>query len=696
MQYWLSVVFIFLNGFLLAQNSFNYQAIVRDGGGNILSNQSVSFRLGIIQDDIANAVLYSETHTVTTNVYGGVTLNIGEGTVVSGTFSTLDWSKASFLQVELDINGGSSFVLMGTSELLAVPKALYAEQTGNAECGGAGLCVKDYGALGDNTTDDTQAFVDAISAAAISGRKVLVPVGNYRITSSLTIPDGVTLVGEGVGSTPTGTPYNGSAIRYDGTGYALIFSGHTSGMRDMVVFDFNQGGMNANGIQLLADGELIESLRFFNVLISYFIGGTALQLNSLNSGGIAYCSFYNVRVRHAKTAIHITQDASSFTNSNTWHHGAISGGGFDYGIRVSGGNNNLFYGTIIEPPSSTVGHIVVESGEIQCHEIRIEGSGQAATTPMVLLESGTKNSHISGTYAGGLTLDEGNNYIAFRSGKASRYFDGRSNLYENANFYGFENSSLPFWTIDGTGVLAEIQDAELSPSHKVLKLTVPAGITANLEQDASFIAALGDLERYGQVNFGMYVKSDQAGIIYTRMNAPAGVTVSQTYNGDNKWHFVGMTATVNTATTLDARLEIANTTGSSVVVYITMPTMNFGNQLPDSAPKPVTSAGGIMTGPLSQGVISFTPTTNFIVLPKEGNIFKLGGTQTITRINHSGTDRFPKGTIIHLLIEQAGMTLVNGVYIQLKNSANYVAPFNGSLSLVSNGDGTWIELNRND
>lgn len=679
-----------------AQDGFNYQSIVRDIQGNILANQGVQFRIGIIENDIANAVSYSETHSLTTNAYGGVQFNIGEGTIVSGDFSAIDWSVRTFVQIELDITGGNSFVLMGTSELLAVPKAKYAEKAGNTDCGGPGICVKDYGAKGDNTTDDTQAFIDAFNAASASGRKVMVPIGNYRITSSLSVPDGVTLIGEGVGTTPVGTPFNGSAIRFEGSGAALIFSGHTSGMRDMLVYDVNQGSMNADGIHLLADGELIESLRFFNVLIFYFTGGTALKLESINAGGIAYCSFYNVRVRNAKTGIHITQDGNSFTNSNTWHHGAISGGGFDYCLRVSGGNNNLFYGTIMEPFQSTFGHLVVEAGEIQCHEIRIEGNSQVATTPLVKFNSGTKNSHLSGTYAGGLTIDEGNNYIAFRSGKATRYFDGRSNIYENANFFGFENGALPFWDITGAGVTAEIQDAELSPQHKVLKLTVPAGITANLEQTVSSIPTLGDLERYQQVNFGMYVKCNQPDIIYTRMNAPTGVTVSQTYNGDNQWHFVGMNAAVNTTTTLDARLEIANTTGSNVIVYISMPTMNFGNQVPDIAPKPINSNGGIMTGPLSHGVVSFTPATTFIVLPKEGNLFQISGTQNIIRINHSGTDRFPRGTIIRLLFNDSGLAVSHNVYIQLKNNSNYTSVENGSLSLMSNGDGTWREVDRNE
>ncbi|RMG79213.1 MAG: hypothetical protein D6714_16745 [Bacteroidetes bacterium] len=679
--------------FLLpAQTGFKYQAVVRDNAGNILSNQSVGFRLGIIQTNINNAPVYTETHTATTNAYGVVNLNVGQGTVVTGNFSGIDWSLASFLKIEMDVSGGTNYTDFGTSELLNVPRAMYAETAGSLTHA-FGLNVKDYGAKGDNSTDDYTAFQNALTAAATNGNRVIVPAGNYKITQTLVIPDGVTLVGEGVGQEPLQTPFNGSAIRYSGTGAAIEISGHTSGVRDILIYDTNQGSTNADGILVKADGETVESVRLFNVLIHYFTGGTALHLQAINSGGIAYLTAYNVRIRHAKTGIHISEDATSFVNSNVFHHGAISGGGFDYCLLVDGGNNNQFYGTIFEPGASTYGHIVVNDGEIQGMEIRIEGNSQPATTPLVEFKTGTRNSTLTGTYAGGLTVDNGNNYIGFRSGKAAWYKNARNNLFENATFHGFQNNALPYWDITGTGVTATIQSPELTPHHNVLKLTVPAGVTANLEAASAYIPATKNLPLYGQMNIGMYVKTSVAGICYLRTNAPAGVVTSHPHPGDGNWHFVSMTQLVNTATTLDARLEINNTSGSPVDVYISTPTLNFGNQSPEIEPKPVTSAGGIITGTLSLSVIEFNNTTNNIVLPKEGNTFILTGTTTISRINDSTADRFPKGTVITLLFDNAGVSVTNGAYIQL--TASFQSTANASLTLLSLGDGTWRELNRN-
>lgn len=58
-----------------------------------------------------------------------------------------------------------------------------------------------YGATGDGTTDDTTAIGEAITAAAVSGGVVYFPPGTYRTTSELTLPDKVSALGAGAGST---------------------------------------------------------------------------------------------------------------------------------------------------------------------------------------------------------------------------------------------------------------------------------------------------------------------------------------------------------------------------------------------------------------------------------------------------------------------------------------------------------------
>jgi N-acetylneuraminic acid mutarotase len=119
-----------------APNSFKYQSVIRNSSGIVLSEKNISLRISILQSSVSGTVVYSETHAATSNKYGIVNLNIGEGTVVSGNFSTIDWgSYKHFIKIEMDENGASNYTELGATELLSVPYALYAEKAGNGFSG---------------------------------------------------------------------------------------------------------------------------------------------------------------------------------------------------------------------------------------------------------------------------------------------------------------------------------------------------------------------------------------------------------------------------------------------------------------------------------------------------------------------------------------------------------------------------------
>jgi hypothetical protein len=123
--------FFFLWIGLVAQTpqAFKYQAVARDASGNVLVNKSVSFKISILSGSISGIVVYSETQTgKSTNAFGLVELEIGKGTVVSGTFSSIGWGNNTFfVKVEMDPSGGIAYQTMGTSQLLSVPYALLAK-----------------------------------------------------------------------------------------------------------------------------------------------------------------------------------------------------------------------------------------------------------------------------------------------------------------------------------------------------------------------------------------------------------------------------------------------------------------------------------------------------------------------------------------------------------------------------------------
>jgi len=128
-----AILTVFILTVSLAQSpqAFKYQAVARDLSGNAISNQSISFQISILKGSSSGTVEYSETHTITTNPFGLANLEIGNGTVVSGSFSSVSWGIDSYyLKVEMDTTGGTNYQLMGTSQLLSVPYALYAGSTG--------------------------------------------------------------------------------------------------------------------------------------------------------------------------------------------------------------------------------------------------------------------------------------------------------------------------------------------------------------------------------------------------------------------------------------------------------------------------------------------------------------------------------------------------------------------------------------
>jgi hypothetical protein len=135
-----AIATITLSSFGQAPEGFNYQAVVRNAGNTILNNQSVGLRMTIQQGSIGGTTVYSETFSPTTNAYGLVNLQIGNGTVVSGTFANVDWSAGPyFMETAVDVTGGTNYSVMGTSQLMSVPYALYAKTSGNGQGPSGGL-----------------------------------------------------------------------------------------------------------------------------------------------------------------------------------------------------------------------------------------------------------------------------------------------------------------------------------------------------------------------------------------------------------------------------------------------------------------------------------------------------------------------------------------------------------------------------
>jgi len=124
-------------------NKMSYQAVLRDASNNLIVSQMVGMQLSILQSSPIGIAVYIETQTPNTNTNGLVSIEIGNGTIVAGDFSTIDWTDGPyFIKTETDPTGGTSYTISGTSQFLSVPYALHSS-TADSIVGGISISETD-------------------------------------------------------------------------------------------------------------------------------------------------------------------------------------------------------------------------------------------------------------------------------------------------------------------------------------------------------------------------------------------------------------------------------------------------------------------------------------------------------------------------------------------------------------------------
>jgi hypothetical protein len=162
----------------------SYQAVLRDTDNELVVDTQIGMQISILQGSVSGEIVYSETHTPTSNTIGLVSLEIGSGTEVAGDFSAIDWSEGPyFIKTETDITGGANYSLTGTSQLLSVPYALYAKHVENSHWSGNGTGI-DYkdGNVGIGTSFP-QYKLD-IQDSISTGNRTLLNIENKDISTT--------------------------------------------------------------------------------------------------------------------------------------------------------------------------------------------------------------------------------------------------------------------------------------------------------------------------------------------------------------------------------------------------------------------------------------------------------------------------------------------------------------------------------
>ena len=119
--------------------AFSYQAVVRNSQGKVIAKQPVGIKVEIVQGSTEGTVVYAEAQTPESSQTGTVNLLIGAGTTTQGVFADINWGAAIyFLRISMDLQGGSNYEVVSTTQMLPVPYALYAEKAGSVVDNGGG------------------------------------------------------------------------------------------------------------------------------------------------------------------------------------------------------------------------------------------------------------------------------------------------------------------------------------------------------------------------------------------------------------------------------------------------------------------------------------------------------------------------------------------------------------------------------
>lgn len=175
--------FLNANAQALPPEKFSFQAVVRNSNNQLIANKNVGVQLSILSVVMGSEnTEFIETHTVTTNQNGLFSIQIGNGTIVSGSLLTAVNSngQSKKIKCEIDPTGGTNYTIVSNEQLLSVPYALKS----NAAV---------YANNADFATTATTASTatSANSVVGIAGNKGFVPVfgDNNALGNSAIIND---------------------------------------------------------------------------------------------------------------------------------------------------------------------------------------------------------------------------------------------------------------------------------------------------------------------------------------------------------------------------------------------------------------------------------------------------------------------------------------------------------------------------
>ncbi len=436
-----------------AQQGINYKALIKDNLGNVLVNQSVGVQFQIREATANGSAVYTETHPATTDANGILVLNIGKGTT-GDTFSAIDWiSNEHWLNVQLDITGGTNYKDMSTTQFMAVPYALSAANAANkiddlsdakSDTGGSSLFIGVDAGINDDGSNNNNLGIGKSALSLNTTGNTNTAIGGLALRKNTTGNNNTAIGYSAMQDNVSGT--RNTAIGFDALG--INKSGHdNTAIGNYALLGNSIGNFNtATGSgALFANTGNDNSAYGYEVLYSNKgnsntgVGSKALHSNNLGSSNTAvgYAVLYDNENGHSNTAIGFEALNSNYNGTRNTASGYQS-----LSNNISGEFNTASGFLSLE--NNTSGDYNTAIGSYALND-NTTGKYNTANGTLALFNNTTGNGNVASSYSAlynnttgynnvGIGLEtlflntSGNNNTAIGYGALTNITVGRNNL----------------------------------------------------------------------------------------------------------------------------------------------------------------------------------------------------------------------------------------------------------------------------
>ncbi|MFN5493264.1 MAG: hypothetical protein ACK5AQ_03280, partial [Bacteroidota bacterium] len=507
--------------------AMSYNATIRNTDGSLLINQTISMRISILQGSANGTPVYVETHQPVTNGNGLVSIEIGKGTVISGTFASINWANGPyFLKSETDITAGTNYSISSIQQLLSVPYAFYAGSSGSSTPGPAGL----NGSNGLNTLVKSTNEIAGVNCAT----------GGVKLEYGLDANSNGTLDVSEINSSLTNYVCNGAVGATGAQGPQG--NGFSNGTSTNQIMYWN----GSSWVPLAPPSNNGQVLSFCNGSLIWTLGGqcpsviTALNCGSatnsgtLTSGTAASGVSSSVPYTGGNGGTHNGQTVSS--TGVTGLTATLAAGTF------ANGNGSLTYTISGTPASSGTASFALSIGGQTCTLTLTVGSPAGSITALNCASATNSGTLTSGTAASGVSsavpYTGGNGGTHNGQTVASTGVTGLMATLDAGTFAN-GNGSLTY-TISGTPASSGTASFALSIGGQTCTLSRSVNLPSGISISALNCASATNL---GTLNAGIAASGVSSAVPYTGGNGGThnGQTVAST-------GVTGLTATLSAGT----------------------------------------------------------------------------------------------------------------------------------------------------